>query len=77
MKKVLIIILILISIILLNRNNDISNDIIRFRVIANSNSSKENVVVAIIDSGFDLGHSFMQQQNLASRIDERYMNGEL
>ena len=30
MKKVLIIILILISIILLNRNNDISNDIIRF-----------------------------------------------
>ena len=40
----------------------------------NSNSSKENVVVAIIDSGFDLGHSFMQQQNLASRIDERYIN---
>lgn len=40
----------------------------------NSNSSKEDVVVAVIDSGFDLGHSFMQQQNLASRIDERYIN---
>ena len=44
MKKVLIIILILISIILLNRNNDISNDIIRFRVIANSNSSKDILI---------------------------------
>ena len=43
-KKVLIIILILISIILLNRNNDISNDIIRFRVIANSNSSKDILI---------------------------------
>ncbi len=44
MKKVLIILLILISIILLNRNNDISNDIIRFRVIANSNSSKDILI---------------------------------
>ena len=44
MKKVLIIILMLISIILLNRNNDISNDIIRFRVIANSNSSKDILI---------------------------------
>ena len=44
MKKVLIIILILISIILSNRNNDISNDIIRFRVIANSNSSKDILI---------------------------------
>lgn len=44
MKKVLIILLILISIILLNRNDDISNDIIRFRVIANSNSSKDILI---------------------------------
>lgn len=44
MKKVLTILLILISIILLNRNNDISNDIIRFRVIANSNSSKDILI---------------------------------
>lgn len=44
MKKVLIIILILISIILLNGNNYISKDIIRFRVIANSNSSKDILI---------------------------------
>lgn len=40
----------------------------------NSNSSKEDVVVAVIDSGFDLNHSFMKEQNLASRIDKRYIN---
>lgn len=40
----------------------------------NSNSEKKDVVVAVIDTGFDLKHSFMQQQNLVSRIDKRYKN---
>ena len=40
----------------------------------NSNSEKKDVVVALIDSGFDLNHSFMEEQNLISRIDKRYKN---
>ena len=43
MKKVLIIIPILISAFLLNSNN-MSNDIIRFRVIANSNSANDILI---------------------------------
>lgn len=44
MKKIIILMLILISIIILNDNNDITKDIIRFRVIANSNSSKDILI---------------------------------
>lgn len=40
----------------------------------NSNSEKKDVVVAVIDTGFDLNHSFMEEQNLVSRIDKRYKN---
>lgn len=43
MKKILIILIVL-SIIILNNHSDITNNIIRFRVIANSNSSKDVLI---------------------------------
>ena len=39
-----------------------------------SNTEKEDVVVAVIDSGFDLSNSTLTEQNLNTRIDSRYIN---
>ena len=40
----------------------------------NSNTTKENIVVAVIDTGFDLTNSSLNQNNLRDRIDNRYKN---
>ena len=38
----------------------------------NSNTNKENIVVAVIDTGFNLTDTTLIEKNLTSRIDSRY-----
>ena len=42
--------------------------------ILNEKSQKDDIVVAVIDSGFDLTLDILDEQNLRNRIDENYIN---
>ena len=42
--------------------------------IINAKTTKDEIVVAVIDSGFDLTESILDEQNLRGRIDSRYIN---
>ena len=40
----------------------------------NSNTNKQEIVVAVIDTGFDLTNTILTEQNLMNRVDVRYKN---
>lgn len=44
------------------------------QTLINNSTSKEDVVVAVIDTGFDLENATFKSNNLESRIDNRYIN---
>lgn len=42
--------------------------------LINNSTSKNDVIVAVIDSGFDLENEYITSNNLGERIDSRYIN---